>query len=791
MAVTAGTETRVSTYTAGDQRAQQITVLKDGGWVVTWQSSTQDNGTFGVYQQLYSASGAKDGIEIRVNSFTDSDQSNPKITALTNGGWVVAWNSFGQETLADGELASTGVYQQAFGAGGGKVGGETQVNVATQLNQQDPVLSALDGGGWATAWLSQEDNGSPFGILRPYLRIYNASGTSITGEIAIGASIAGQLSAPQLTTLSNGNIVAIWSTSGSNTEVYQQVFSPTGTTVSSTAQVNTFTAGNQTDARVEALKGGGWVVTWTSTLQDGDDRGTYQQAYAANGAKAGGETLVNSTIAGPQYASQVTTLDGGGWVVIWQAGELLNKTPLYQQAFDANGNKIGGETQITGPGTVIPQHQIVALVGGGWVVVWNGADVSGTGIMLQVFAANGSKIGGVQTVNTTTNGNQALDAAIGSDHSKIAALPSGGFVVTWVSVDQDGSGYGVYQKIFSIGSGAAPTNITGTLKIDEGKSGTVGTLVAVDPDSSSGFTWRLMDDAGGRFKINATTGKVTVAAPTLLDYEQATKHSIIVQVTDSDGNSYTKKLTVSVGDVASENLTGTKGADILFGGSKKDIFNGSDGDDFIRGGGGKDILDGGKGVDTADYSDKTAAVEVKLNGATKVAVKVGGVTEDSIANFENVLGGSAGDKLTGDALANRLEGNGGKDILLGGKGNDVLAGGLGNDTLTGGSGKDYFVFATKLGTSNIDTITDFVAKDDTIQLDDAIFKALGATGTLAKSAFVANLSGVSEKASDRIIYETDTGKLFYDADGTGSIKAIQFAVLTTKPTLTHLDFEII
>ena len=92
------------------------------------------------------------------------------------------------------------------------------------------------------------------------------------------------------------------------------------------------------------------------------------------------------------------------------------------------------------------------------------------------------------------------------------------------------------------------------------------------------------------------------------------------------------------------------------------------------------MLDGGVGIDTADYGDKTASVEVTLNSATTASVKVNGVAEDTLRNIENLIGGSGNDVLTGDGLANRLEGGTGNDLLKGGGGADVLDGGVGIDT---------------------------------------------------------------------------------------------------------------
>ncbi len=140
--------------------------------------------------------------------------------------------------------------------------------------------------------------------------------------------------------------------------------------------------------------------------------------------------------------------------------------------------------------------------------------------------------------------------------------------------------------------------------------------------------------------------------------------------------------------------------------------------------------------------------------------------------------GTAAINGTGNSLANTIVGN---------TGANVLAGGLGNDTLTGDGGADSFVFDTALGAGNVDRIMDFNAVDDTIQLDDAIFTGL-AVGALAATAFAQNTSGNADDANNRIIYETDTGNLYFDADGTGAAARVHFATLGLNLTLTSADF---
>ena len=163
----------------------------------------------------------------------------------------------------------------------------------------------------------------------------------------------------------------------------------------------------------------------------------------------------------------------------------------------------------------------------------------------------------------------------------------------------------------------------------------------------------------------------------------------------------------------------------------------------------------------------------------------GGVGNDML------FGENGNDMLFGDAGNDRLSGGTGNDQLNGGTGNDLLYGDAGNDMLTGGAGVDNFVFATALASNNIDTVTDFIAVDDTIRLENAVFLGLTAGG-LPGVAFQANITGFAQDSADRIIYETDTGRLFFDRDGTGALYArVHFATLDSGLAVTSADFFVI
>jgi serralysin len=267
------------------------------------------------------------------------------------------------------------------------------------------------------------------------------------------------------------------------------------------------------------------------------------------------------------------------------------------------------------------------------------------------------------------------------------------------------------------------------------------------------------------------------------------------------------------GNTLSNKLTGNTGANTLSGGSGNDTLSGGDGNDLLDGGSGNDSMTGGAGNDR--YVVNTSGDKVlEANGGGSDSVSsgitctlpsyvekltlTGSTAINGTGNTSNntITGNSAGNSLSGgdgnDSLfgmdgADTLSGGTGNDVLDGGSGNDSLIGGTGNDQLTGGNGLDVFRFSSALSGTNIDTLFDFNVTDDRLQLENSVFLKLTTTGALSSSFFRASTTGNAADSNDHVLYETDTGKLFYDADGSGAGAKVLVATLTTLPVLTSAD----
>ena len=310
---------------------------------------------------------------------------------------------------------------------------------------------------------------------------------------------------------------------------------------------------------------------------------------------------------------------------------------------------------------------------------------------------------------------------------------------------------------------------TGSVSVSENTSA-VATVAASDPDQGDAITYAIAGGADAAlFAIDSSTGALTfVAAP---DYEAPADagannvYDVIVKATDAAGLFDLQALSVSVTDVAGQQLAGDAGANTLNGTAEDDVFRGMNGADTLNGGGGddtfiataaadgSDVHDGGAGIDTLDYSalGSKNAVKVALSGATLATVTIASGNADQVKNVENVIGGAGADVITGDAANNRLDGGAGNDTLNGGDGADTLIGGLGKDILSGGAGADTFI-ASSAG-DGVDTI------DGGAGIDTADFSALAAAnaltvtlnGATAVSAKVAGGSTDSIKNVENVI----------------------------------------
>lgn len=144
------------------------------------------------------------------------------------------------------------------------------------------------------------------------------------------------------------------------------------------------------------------------------------------------------------------------------------------------------------------------------------------------------------------------------------------------------------------------------------------------------------------------------------------------------------------------------------------------------------------------------------------------------------------DLIYGYGGEDHIGGHGGNDTIYGGTGDDRLHGGKGHDILYGEAGKDVFVFKEFQSTDS-DEIVDFKHKTDMIGIDGDYLTAFK-SGKFTPDEFY--LGTKAHDGNDFLIYDKNSGNLYYDDDGNGGHKQHLLATLDHKPTLTAADFQI-
>ncbi|MFB0872576.1 MULTISPECIES: calcium-binding protein [unclassified Sphingobium] len=216
-----------------------------------------------------------------------------------------------------------------------------------------------------------------------------------------------------------------------------------------------------------------------------------------------------------------------------------------------------------------------------------------------------------------------------------------------------------------------------------------------------------------------------------------------------------------------------------YGNDLDNLLVGNSGNNRLVGQGGEDRMIGGTGDDIYHVNSAGDTVVETPGDGTDLIVASIAIDLTDLLGIENVrLVGGRALSLTGNDLDNVLTGNAGDNLISGRDGNDLL---------TGKAGRDSFLFDTALAPDNVDRITDFVVGDDLILLARTVFR--GTKGALPADAFV--VGGAAADTSDRIIYDSTSGALIFDEDGSAGGAAVQFATLTPGLALSAADFLIV
>jgi hypothetical protein len=375
-----GAEFQVNTYTSGGQPSHAVAMDAVGSFVVVWESDGQDGSSSGVFGQRYDATGAPQGTEFQVNTYTTSNQRSPAVAMDPLGHFVVVWPSYGG--------GSYGVFGQRYDAAGTPVGGEFLVNTYTTGDQTSPAVGVDAVGNFVVVWEGDGEDGSYRGIFG---QRYDAAGAPQGAEFQVNTYTTKDQRAAAVAVDAVGNFVVVWHSfeqdASVGTGVFGQRYDAAGGPRGGEFRVNTYTTGTQRDAATAMDAAGNFVVIWHSAFgQDGNSFGVFGQRYDAAGGPRGGEFRVNTYTTNAQYFAAVAMDAVGNFVVVWHSfGQDGNGYGVFGQRYGGL-YPAGLSVDAAGNGTLEPGETVFM------VPAWrnlNGGPLSFTGAASQLTGPPG------------------------------------------------------------------------------------------------------------------------------------------------------------------------------------------------------------------------------------------------------------------------------------------------------------------------------------------------------------------------------------------------------------------
>jgi len=319
----------------------------------------------------------------------------------------------------------------------------TCVNTTWSGEQVNPAVAALPGGGLVVVWQSDAQDGDSWGV---FARVADASGAFPAGELQVNAYTAGAQSQPRVVALGSNDFVVVWQSygqDGDGTGVFGRRLPSSGTTFGPEYAVNLSTAADQSNPAISRLSDDRVIVVWQSDTAVPGVREIRWRILAADGAPASGEYTANTPVSTATCSwPDVAVFADNRFVIAWEREE-GGDSDVYARWFASDGSPQGAETRLNveAMGDQL-RPRLGAIPDGRLVATWmsDGQDGSYFGVFVRRFDADRLPAGGEFQANTFYTGEQSFPA--------VSTDATGGALVVWQSLGQDGSGYGVYGRRF-------------------------------------------------------------------------------------------------------------------------------------------------------------------------------------------------------------------------------------------------------------------------------------------------------------------------------------------------------
>ena len=324
----AGAEIQVNEPYAGPDDQSAVALLSSGTFVVTWR------GEDGIRVRRFLASGNAVGAGIRA-SINEKEQARyPDVIALPGAGYLVLWESMNPE------LTGFDVWAQRFGPADEKTGEEFMVNSFTAFDQSRPAGAPLSDGGFVVIWDGWGD-GDPGGGI--FGRRFSAAGVPQDAEFRLNTFTDNEQGAPEVVPLENGFAAAWFSEfqDGSDYSVYGREFSAEGVALGDEFSISLAPDVAQDAVRLAALPDGGYVAVWHEEQYEGDAGFSVLGRILYADGDSSDELPVNLNKSEQPWFPAVATLHHGGFVILWHSRfPPMGGPGIYARLFMADGTPL-------------------------------------------------------------------------------------------------------------------------------------------------------------------------------------------------------------------------------------------------------------------------------------------------------------------------------------------------------------------------------------------------------------------------------------------------------------------
>ena len=382
------TEFQVNTVVMNDQYKPAVAVGANDDFLIVWQggvNSSVGNG-FDIYGRLFSTGGQPKGPDFLINTELAKLQHSPVVAHLTDGRWVVVWETHPGSCGANQPCAS--IWGQLLNADGAHAGGEFKISSDDGSGMTDgPVVQPFADGGFLTVWTR---DGQQKKVTK--YQLFDAQGAKAGPEMEVGGY---QGEHPAAATFSDGGFVLAWTTPVINSKCNVQwlEFSSNALPIATPALAAEIAMFPSLDTTVD----GAFVLAWQFKANAVTPNSIWVQLLSQEDGVVGQPFEIGGLPdASPAGRPSVVFFPGGSFVVAWPAYLTGNdQSDIGIQRLDSDGDKEG---LIESANTYTQDWQGAVVLApfsdGGLVAVWQskGQDGSGMGVYAQKFDKNGYKV---------------------------------------------------------------------------------------------------------------------------------------------------------------------------------------------------------------------------------------------------------------------------------------------------------------------------------------------------------------------------------------------------------------